>query len=239
MPATAITTSQRRMSSSRASSRCSPATPTSLMRTTGAPSHSATSAASSATGRSLVPAQTTAIGAAAGRGPGSPSVTSRASSWTVTAGSNSRTRRRLRGIDASRERPTTTRRELAEGGGDLLGGLAGAVDQLGHAGAQLAVVIDHGGPDRVRDLGVRQRADLAGGLGGRDGAGTNLVEEAEQLRAVHGGFLPHFLRRVIRTASIARSVAATTSTSRGPKVRLSPWSGMRRNRSINRPAIVS
>ena len=44
-----------------ASSRCSPATPTSFTRTTSLPMKSAVSAASSATGKSLVPAHSTAM----------------------------------------------------------------------------------------------------------------------------------------------------------------------------------
>jgi len=49
----------------------------------------------------------------------------------------------------------------------------------------------------------------------------------------------YFLRFVIRTASIARSVAAITSITNPDSASVSPGSGMRRNFSISKPAIVS
>ena len=59
IPATAITALTLRSFSSFANRRCRPATPTSYNRSTRAPKNSAVRAASSATGRSLVPAQQT------------------------------------------------------------------------------------------------------------------------------------------------------------------------------------
>ena len=61
IPAQTITTSAVSRSLRTASSRCNPATPTLYIRVTLAPNVSAVTAASSATGRSLVPAHTTAI----------------------------------------------------------------------------------------------------------------------------------------------------------------------------------
>ena len=80
IPATA-TTQRADISGSRlASSRCSPATPTSYSRVTRLPSTSAVRAASSATGMSLVPPVATTMLPRAGRGPGQ-ATASRGSSW--------------------------------------------------------------------------------------------------------------------------------------------------------------
>ena len=109
-------------------------------------------------------------------------MTTRASSWITSPGTSARDAARLVGIDARRER-TAPARELAHRRRDLLGRLARAVDQLGHAGAQLAMVIDH---DRLGGLGIRQLADLVRER--RAGAIAPLrygVEQGEQLRAIH------------------------------------------------------
>src|SRR5512135_801555 len=98
------------------------------------------------------------------------------------------------------------------------------------------MMVDHRRADR---LGIGERRDAPRGLGGCERAGAHVVEEPEQLRAIHDYLLPHFFLRVIRTASIARSVASVTSIVSAPIVSVSPRSGIRRNRSINRPAIVS
>ena len=85
MPATTMTTSAARRRSSSASRRWMPATPTSLQRAGGQPRAPRVAAASSATGRSAVPAQAMSavpVGAgAAGR-----HTTRRATSWYVPPG---------------------------------------------------------------------------------------------------------------------------------------------------------
>ena len=93
-----------------------------------------------------MPAHTTAIGAHAGRAAcaAPPSATMpRELVIRRRSGTQRAHRARLVGVDARRERAAARLRELAQRARDLLGGLARAVHELGHAGAQLAVVIDH------------------------------------------------------------------------------------------------
>ena len=85
--------------------------------------------------------------------------------------------RGLRRIDPRRDRSAPLA-ELAERRRDLLRRLARAEHELGHAGAQLAVMIDHRRADRVDDLGVRQVADLMRRGLRRDLAGAHFVEES-------------------------------------------------------------
>ena len=80
--------------------------------------------------------------------------------------------------------------------------------------------------ERVRRRGVERAGELAGQIARRR------IEPGD---VVHS----YFLRLVIRTASIARSVAATISIVNAPIVIVSPLSGIRRSFSIRYPATVS
>ena len=91
MPATAMTTRAASRRSRSASSRCSPATPASYTVSTRLPRASAATRASSATGRSDVPAATTRtrprpVGSAAAR-----RVMMRATAWNCASGTSART----------------------------------------------------------------------------------------------------------------------------------------------------
>jgi hypothetical protein len=102
-------------------------------------------------------------------------------------------------------------------------------------------VIDHAGAHGVCHLRERQGTDLACCLRRREATGSNLVEDVEQLLAIHGQCLPcsYFFFLVIRTVSIARSVAATISIDSGPIVIVSRTAGIRLSFSISSPAMVS
>ncbi len=85
MPATTMTTPARLRADSWASSRWTPATPTSTSVSTGCPSMRTVSSASSATGRSLVPAVTTRTGGPSA-GVGAPAATVRATGLCRASG---------------------------------------------------------------------------------------------------------------------------------------------------------
>ena len=68
----------------------------------------------------------------------------------------------------------------------LLGGLAGAVDRLRHALAEVAVVVDR----RALDVGERQAAESLDGLVGADRSGSHVVDELSQGRLVHRFIVP-------------------------------------------------
>ena len=118
------------------------------------------SAASAATGASEVPADTTAT---VPRGTGSgPRVTARATSSTTASGSASSTAStRLVGEPGGQHGPVRVRGvQGAEDLDDLLRGLAGAVHDLGVAGAGRAVGVE----PRVSPSGVMPSCVMPGNL---------------------------------------------------------------------------
>ena len=97
MPATTtIAWSERKVAAS-VSSRWMPATPTSKVRRTSAPMSSAVRAASSATGMSEVPADTTPMRAPVGLGAVRETTTARAPACQTASGTASRTARAVSG----------------------------------------------------------------------------------------------------------------------------------------------
>ena len=128
-----------------ASSRWMPATPTSISRSTLSPNASATDAASSATGRSLVPADTTRIGPALGGGAscgGSNTVRASAIPAHAREPRPQRGRRRL-GRAGAEKRPVaaSSRSQIAT---TCSSGLPLAEDHLGLPLPQGAMVVDAG-----------------------------------------------------------------------------------------------
>ena len=151
------------MSATRASRRCSPATPTSRSRTTDAPRNVGDD-------RGLVADRHVAgprahdrdrRGGRQRRGIGAARQLDAARARVHHRVRHARRDRAgLVVIDERRERSTAAPRELGQRRRDLLGGLARAEHQLRHAGPRLAIVID----DQVRHARFLPRS--AGGSGG-------------------------------------------------------------------------
>src|SRR6476661_8614900 len=181
MPATTMMTPAPSSASRRESSRWIPATPTSVRRSARQPIASAVTAASSATGRSLVPAVTTSTDDVAGVG--------------GTAG-----RRHGVGRHACHEHAVAPFRNSASDRDDLVGGLAAAVDDFGEALPQRAMMVDRGEAERFRGL---QRQGVEGALH-REGAVRDLGEQ------VANPLTPHAASASTPSSpdSVAMSVAA-------------------------------
>ena len=81
--------------------------------------------------------------------------------------------------------------QLADDRDALLERLAAAVDGLGHALAQRAVVIDQG----IADLGERQAAQLLDGVVGVDRAAADVVDQLAQRCFVHPPIVAAFSSR--------------------------------------------
>ena len=86
----------------------------------------------------------------------------------------------------------------------LLGGLARAVDGLGHALAQRPVVVDAGEPE----VGEGQAAEAVDGVVGRDRADLHGVEQPAEGELVHGDSMLRRAapRRMRRSARLSGSV---------------------------------
>ena len=172
--------------------RCRPATPTSSTRSTAAPNTRAVSAASAATGPSEVPAASTAtVPRPGGSGPTATAVPSTVTSSCARRSASTVSARRA----GDEHRAVAGRAQRLDDLEHLRGRLAGAVDDLGVAGAQGAVHVDQ----RVRQLVV--------------GRGRELVERVGGVEAAVGDGLEQLLR-------LGRSTAA--SVRRVPRVLVGP-----------------
>ena len=69
--------------------------------------------------------------------------------------------------------PAVALEQLLDDGGAVLGRLARTVDGLGHALAQVTVVVDAGEPE----VGIGQATQLADGVVGRAVAGGDLIDQ--------------------------------------------------------------
>jgi hypothetical protein len=76
--------------------------------------------------------------------------------------------------------------QLGHDGGAVLGGLTGPVDGLGHALAEVALVVDTG----EAQVGVGQPAQLADGIVGSAVARGDAVDEGAEAGGVHSGHYP-------------------------------------------------
>ena len=104
--------------------------------------------------------------------------------------------RRAVGVDARRalcrvgarqqDRSGAVGEQLADDGDALGGTLARTVDGLGHARAQVSVMVDRG----AVDVGERKSAESDDGLVGRHRAGLHVVEERPQAQFVHRPIVP-------------------------------------------------
>ena len=195
MPATTTTASAEASSSAASRMRWRPATPTSVIRRGRRPWATRVAAHSSATGRSAVPAVTTATRSgrsAAGRHTTVCRRRSAASpppaSTTVPSGLAARAAATW---SASARDSTIGERaglgeQLGHDGRALRRRLARAVDRLGHALAQRAVVVDPGVPE----VGEGQPSQGGDGVVGADRTGLHRVEKLPEGGLVHPPILP-------------------------------------------------
>ncbi len=139
---------------------------------------------SSATGRSLVPAVTTATRAAR-RSNGSRH--NRQPPSSTTCGSTARHASRCDSeARVNNTGPVPFVQQFAENPGALFGRLARPVDRLGHALAEVAMMIDGG----ALDIGERQAAQTGDRLVGVDRSRPDVVDELPHRHLVHGIIVP-------------------------------------------------
>ena len=157
MPATTTSTEAASSSARLLSSRWIPATPTSYSRSTRLPASRAVKSASSATGRSLVPAATTRICPRPLSTIGRLLDDQRARLPLVARVGHQPQHLVDGGIgDARRQHVGAGRGQLGHDATDLRRRLAQAEDHLGKAGAQVAMVVDA----REAEIFVRQVGQL-------------------------------------------------------------------------------
>ena len=184
IPATTTTASAAVTSSRWASRRCRPATPTSSRRSGRKPSAVSVTSHSSATGCVGRPGRHDEHASRAGdrRRP----VQQRAAVVPGRAVLGEHRLHLVVGGPREQHGSGAVGEQLADDAHALLGRLARPVDGLGHALAQLAVVID----ERAADVGERQPAQAADDVVGAAPAGRQVVEQRPQRRFVHRPMLP-------------------------------------------------
>ena len=139
--------------------------------------------ASSATGWSLVPAETTATRPPTGGHASPPSSTmARADAWYAALGWAARTASKTSGPARVARMVDPWLGHAAEDGHDLLDGLALAEDDLGEPAPQAPVVVEFGEAEVLK----RHVAEALGGLLRRDLARLHGLQEFAQRFLVHG-----------------------------------------------------